>query len=115
MPPMAKTTFSDKNADIYDVYMSVCQKSMKEAALESQKAVEKSMNEVSVSDIDVSLDGTWQRRGYAAMNDVVTAISHVSGKCIDAQVAAERVRHGRGRKSRTKMNMSSSRCITAVQ
>eukprot|EP00112_Aurelia_sp_Birch-Aquarium-sp1_P017849 Seg418.7 transcript_id=Seg418.7/GoldUCD/mRNA.D3Y31 product="hypothetical protein" protein_id=Seg418.7/GoldUCD/D3Y31 len=89
MPPMAKTTFSDKNADIHDVYMSVCQKSMKEAALESQKAVEKSINEDSVSDIDVSLDGTWQRRGYASMNGVVTAISHVNGKCVDAQVLSK--------------------------
>ena len=35
-----------------------------------------------VCDIAVSCDGTWQRRGYASLNGVVSAISIESGKCL---------------------------------
>ena len=34
----------------------------------------------------ISLGGTWQKRGYSSDNDVVTAISLDTKKCLDVQV-----------------------------
>ena len=34
-------------------------------------------------DVSASFDGTWQRRGYASLNGVLTAISIENGKCLD--------------------------------
>ena len=35
-----------------------------------------------------SFDGSWQRRGFASLNGVVTAISH--GKCVDMAVLSKK-------------------------
>ncbi|GBO40547.1 hypothetical protein AVEN_147217-1 [Araneus ventricosus] len=37
----------------------------------------------------VSVDGTWQRRGYSSLNGVVIAISILSGKVIDMEVMSQ--------------------------
>ncbi|GBM11618.1 hypothetical protein AVEN_213137-1 [Araneus ventricosus] len=37
----------------------------------------------------VSVDGTWQRRGYSSLNGVVNAISILSGKVIDMEVMSQ--------------------------
>ena len=37
-------------------------------------------------DCTVSVDGTWQKRGHASHNGVVTVISTDTGKCLDAEV-----------------------------
>jgi len=34
------------------------------------------------TNIVASLDGSWQRRGYASLNGVVTCIERVNEKCI---------------------------------
>ena len=36
-----------------------------------------------VFDCDVSLDGSWQRRGYASLNGFTFAIERVSNKVVD--------------------------------
>ena len=40
------------------------------------------MQNDNVCDISASFDGTWQRRGYASLNGVVSAISIDTGKCL---------------------------------
>ena len=42
-----------------------------------------------VADSDVSLDGTWQKRGHSSVNGVVTAISKETGKCVDVAVLSK--------------------------
>ena len=42
-----------------------------------------------VVDEDVSLDGTWQKKGYSFKNGVVTAISASTGKCLDYDVMSK--------------------------
>ncbi|GBM33638.1 hypothetical protein AVEN_274299-1 [Araneus ventricosus] len=37
----------------------------------------------------VSVDGTWQRRGYSSLNGVVSALSILSGKVIDMEVMSQ--------------------------
>ena len=39
-----------------------------------------------MADIEVSVDGTWQRRGYSSLNGVVVAISIDTGKIVDLEV-----------------------------
>ena len=43
-------------------------------------------NTDNVTDIDVSFDGWWQRRGFASLNGVVTCIERVNDKCIDIAI-----------------------------
>ena len=38
----------------------------------------------------ISLDGTWQKRGHASHNGVVTAISLQTKKCLDVEVLSDR-------------------------
>ena len=40
----------------------------------------------SISDIGVSVDGTWQRRGFVSLNGTVAAISMDNGKIIDVEI-----------------------------
>ena len=38
-----------------------------------------------IKDVEVSLDGTWQHRGYSSLNGVVTVISIKNGKVLDIE------------------------------
>ena len=38
----------------------------------------------------VSIDGTWQKRGHASHNGVVTVISLDSKKCLDVEVMSDK-------------------------
>ena len=89
MPPLNRGTYSDKMAKLHDAYLFICQKSMKKAALESREMVEENVTADISSDIDVSLDGTWQHRGHTSFNGVVTAISQENGKCVDFEVMSK--------------------------
>ena len=51
-----------------------------DAATEEEKTLEGSSN------ISVSVDGTWQKRGFASLNGVVIAIGVQNGKVIDGKV-----------------------------
>ena len=50
------------------------------------KAAEELQETSDNGDISVSVDGTWQRRGHASHNGVVTVISVDTGKCLDYEV-----------------------------
>ena len=41
--------------------------------------------ENNVTDTGISVDGTWQRRGYSSFNGVVTALSMDNGKVFDTE------------------------------
>ena len=44
---------------------------------------------VQTIDVGVSVDGTWQRRGFSSNNGVVTAISIDSGKVVDVEIMSK--------------------------
>ena len=54
---------------------------MKDAAEELCREVSEEYDENTVCDSAVSCDKTWQRRGLASLNGVVTAVSIDTGKC----------------------------------
>ena len=85
-PPMNKTLFQKSSKSIHNVYSETADLSMKQAAREVKEAVFKDyFAEYAVVDICMSLDGTWQERGYASFNGVVTEMSD-QGKCIDFEI-----------------------------
>ncbi|GFU70655.1 uncharacterized protein TNCV_528081 [Trichonephila clavipes] len=54
---------------------------MKEAALE----IRSNETDTEFSQCGVSVDGTWQRRGYSSLNGCVSVISRDSGKVLDVE------------------------------
>ena len=54
---------------------------MKDAALE----IHKQNHDVTI-DTRVSVDGTWQKRGFTSLNCVVAAISIETGRILDVEV-----------------------------
>ncbi|GFU47308.1 uncharacterized protein TNCV_3822951 [Trichonephila clavipes] len=54
---------------------------MKEAALE----IRSNKTDTEISQCGVSVDGTWQRRGYSSLNECVPVISIDSGKVLDVE------------------------------
>ena len=65
-------------------YESVADESMKAAG----KEVQNRLSEGIVKNCQVSLDGTWQKL-HSSLNGVVTEISCMTGKCLDASVMSK--------------------------
>ncbi|GFX30947.1 uncharacterized protein TNCV_4146551 [Trichonephila clavipes] len=73
LPRLTKTAYKNQEAKLLKVVQEVAEESMIKAATE---IVEKQQNLSSyIVKCDISVDGTWQRRGYTSMNGCVAAIS----------------------------------------
>ena len=82
-PPMANVTYNETvKSRSHPAYVDVARKNMKDAAEELCREVSEEYDENTVYDTAVSCDGTWQRRGFASLNGVVTAASIDTGKCL---------------------------------
>ena len=102
-PPFSHSTYDDTIKDILPHYVAAMNDSMLNAAdnvkLQATNAEDNIINEPppQVDDIfdcviidniinDVSLDGSWRRRGYASLNGFISAIERVSDKVVDIDV-----------------------------
>lgn len=87
LPPLSKTAYVSNENKLLKVVKDVAEKSMKKAA---NDVIEKKNNVLNQPDevikCGVSVDGTWQRRGYTSMNGCVAAISVDTGKVLDLEV-----------------------------
>lgn len=83
-PPMNKTSFNDLQEKLHDLYLKAADISMESAANELKKN-----DDDPITNITVSCDGTWQKRGFSSMNGVVTIIASETGKCLDYQVMSK--------------------------
>ena len=80
-PPMRGLTFNDTiTTTMHPSYVEVTCKDMQNSATDIRKQIVGEYTEDEVCHIAVSCDGTWHRRGYASLNDVVSAVSIESGK-----------------------------------
>lgn len=79
-PPMSKTSYHKINGVLHKAYTSVSQTCMEKAAIEVHETLQQRND---ISDCRVSLDGTWQKRGYSSLNGCVTLLSSETGKCLD--------------------------------
>ena len=48
--------------------------------------LKENVDDQGITDITVSCNGTWQKRGHASLNGIVTVISSNSNKCIDYRI-----------------------------
>ncbi|GFU87053.1 uncharacterized protein TNCV_1586411 [Trichonephila clavipes] len=84
LPRLTKTAYKNQEAKLLKVVQEVAEESMIKAATE---IVEKHQNLSSdIVKCGISVDGTWQRRGYTSMNGCVAAISVDTGKVLDIEV-----------------------------
>ena len=81
-PPMAKTGYNYLSNVLKDACKTVAEKSMSDAA-KTLRGVKKT------ADVAVSLDGTWQRKGFSSTLGVVTAISVDTGKVLDVAILSK--------------------------
>ena len=86
-PPMILKAYQNIGTKLHPAYTEASTKSMQLAATASLCNVGTSPDADRVTEVTVSVDGSWQRRGYASLNGVVTAIAN--GKCIDTQTMSK--------------------------
>ncbi|GBN27205.1 hypothetical protein AVEN_89836-1 [Araneus ventricosus] len=82
---LSKVSFRIQELKLLHASVLVAENSMKHAAGEIRNADDP----VPSVKCGVSVDGTWQRRGYSSLNGVVRAISILSGKVIDMEVMSQ--------------------------
>ncbi|GFT48272.1 uncharacterized protein TNCV_4708431 [Trichonephila clavipes] len=84
LPFLSKTAFRNKELKIQQAASIVSIESMKNAATEVKKLKNSPLE--SISCCGVSLDGTWQKRGYSSHNGCVSCISIDTGKILDIEI-----------------------------
>ena len=93
-PPMSKTTFEEISCSIHNAYVNASQESMDKAANETKtKSIANDSGNVDkdgITNVSVSGDGAWQKRGFSSLNGVMTLISN--GKCVDIEVMSKKCR-----------------------
>lgn len=77
--PMLSNNYTKISDKLRVSAKKVAEKSMAAAASELR-------GEAPTADVGVSVDGTWQRKGYSSMNGVITAISVDNGKVLDTAI-----------------------------
>jgi len=69
-PPLSATAYKNCIGTVYNSYGKAVQNSMLNAVHDVNDS------NGGIAEATVSVDGTWQRRGYVSLNGVVTAICH---------------------------------------
>ena len=78
-------TYNDINKLLVDAYNDVAKEGMRKTPSEVNQLCSRKVNNHGLC--RVSADGTWQKRGHASLNGIVTLISN--GKCIDNEVLSK--------------------------
>ena len=66
----------------------VAQFNQKKAAIETREQLGEA-DPTKIVDCQVSVDGTWQRRGYLSLNGAVTVLPKENGRCPDLCVLSK--------------------------
>ena len=82
MQPMKANSYSEHVTAVHAAAKTAAKDSMCEAAEEVKEFYER--EEDVLYNIGISADGTWRRRGYSSSYGVVTGMSLVTGKVLDA-------------------------------
>ena len=86
-PPMNKKAYDDIISKLHPAYLTTAQDNMAKAEEELRKSsLDPEYTKEKTADVDISSDGTWQKRGYASLNGVVTTIAQDNGNCVDFDV-----------------------------
>lgn len=82
LPCISKASFRKTELQLLEAVKSVAEQNMTQASEE----VLNLRNDIACG---VSVDGTWQRRGYSSLNGCVTAISIDTGKILDMEILSQ--------------------------
>ena len=74
LSPMNFKKYSAINNNLLNVYNEVAPASISTAANETKETISKASSINDISACQVSVDETWQKRGYQSLNDIVTAV-----------------------------------------
>eukprot|EP00112_Aurelia_sp_Birch-Aquarium-sp1_P019844 Seg4999.1 transcript_id=Seg4999.1/GoldUCD/mRNA.D3Y31 product="hypothetical protein" protein_id=Seg4999.1/GoldUCD/D3Y31 len=83
-----RSSYESINKSLHRSYSEVAQYSQKKAAIETREKLGEA-DPTKTVDCQVSVDGTWQRRGYPSLNGAVTLLSKENGKCLDICVLSK--------------------------
>ncbi len=81
-PPPNPSAYNNHNKALLKVVRRLADETMRTAALRVHQANDS-------SECGVSVDGSWQRRGYSSLNGVVTAASVDTGEILDVEVLSK--------------------------
>ena len=82
-PPLTNHSYDITNNKLHKVCKEISSQSMKAAVSELREMLNANGSDDEVIDCGISIDGTWQRRGYSSLNGVVAGLSHENKKVID--------------------------------
>eukprot|EP00795_Rhopilema_esculentum_P007254 gene7254-12939_t len=94
-----KKNFMKLNSSLKSAVYDVAQESMKNAANEVKSIIGKDN-----TDCGVSVDGSWQKRGFVSLNGCVSAISMDTGKVVDVEPMS---RHCKGCETHSSLDRNS--------
>ncbi|GFX83886.1 uncharacterized protein TNCV_4885041 [Trichonephila clavipes] len=83
LPSFSKTAYTNHENKLMSVISEVSELSMQKAASELL-VLHPTKNKI--VECGISVDGTWQRRGYSSMNGCVAALSVDTGKVVDIEI-----------------------------
>ncbi|GFX13372.1 uncharacterized protein TNCV_2191271 [Trichonephila clavipes] len=83
LPRLSKTAYTNHENKLMLVNSEVGELSMQKAASELL-VLHPTKNKI--VECGISVDGTWQRRGYSSMNGCVAALSVDTGKVVDIEI-----------------------------
>ena len=86
---MAQKSYDSVNKSLQKSYAEVAQASQKKAAKETREKLGEN-NLEDITNCNVSVDGTWQKRGFSSSNGIVTLMSSENGKCLDYHVLSKK-------------------------
>ncbi|GFX36988.1 uncharacterized protein TNCV_1174901 [Trichonephila clavipes] len=82
-PRLSKTVYTNHENKLMSVILEVSELSMQKAA---SKLLVLHPTKNKIVECGISVDGTWQRRGYSSMNGCVAALSVDTGKVVDIEI-----------------------------
>ena len=113
MHGIALNAFANIQEEMFQAYEKVAEASMIRKAGEVRKRGDQNYSDPSIALCQVSLDGTWQKRGHSSLDGIVTAISE--GRCIDRYVMTKYCKNVRyGTEKRDEKSMKNGSLITIV-
>ena len=89
LQPVSTLQYHKINQKLHAAYVDTASKSMRAAAAEVKSLVLSDETAQDTADCQVSVDDTWQKRGFVSLNGIVTVISEENGKCTDIEVNIE--------------------------
>ncbi|GFX60492.1 uncharacterized protein TNCV_1182111 [Trichonephila clavipes] len=85
LPRLSKTAYTNHENKLMSVILEVSELSMQKTASELL-VLYSTKNKI--VECGISVDGTWQRRGYSPINGCVAALSVVTGKVVDIEIVS---------------------------